>query len=715
MSATATSGAAEDEEKGLTDALRLGVHKGTDNRTKVSVIPPALPPNQCTRLPVVLCCVIDVSGSMDSEAKVKDATGKEESHGLTILDLVKHAVKTIIKCLQDTDYLSIVKYSDSAQVVTKLTKMNKAGKDSTIKKLEALATEGMTNLWDGLRTGLDVIRECTEIQAPKMNSGCLLFTDGVPNVIPPKGHQAMLQNYIDKYQELPCVINTYGFGYSLDSPLLVDLAAKGNGNFSFIPDSGFVGTIFVNSISNLACHVAKNCVLKISADPEKYDIEVYGHDASVTSWGAQIQLGSIMYGQNKDVVVRLAPKASAGNTVVDSTEQEQQEGKEPGQNDANDVVSASGGGADEPQYDLEYLSLRSKQVIRVSGDDALSTDDDANGTATQMSYFRLRACEVLRECMKDMKLNEMKAAQQKLKDFIKEISAAKQVAKEKYVQDLLKDLEGQAFEAISKKDFFDKWGKHYYPSLIFAHLQQYNNNFKDPGVQNYGGKLFNELRDKANDVFVKLPPPKPSVAKRQGGGGYGGFTYGGGGGGGAAAAAPVNMRAYYNVGGGCFHGDCNVRMADDSYKAVKHLCRNDVVFGGYAVQCVVKHECVDKKSSLTNVNGLLLTPYHPIMLGGEWMFPADVEFGHTRTYSNVDHVYNFVLSHGHTLEVNGVCACTLGHNFKSNQVIEHAYFGTNQVVDDLKKCQGWNNGVVALNKDAFQRDADDQTVYAMQI
>ena len=38
-------------------------------------------------------------------------------------------------------------------------------------------------------------------------------------------------------------ILTFGFGYSLDTMLLVDIAAKGHGCFSYIPDSGFVGTV----------------------------------------------------------------------------------------------------------------------------------------------------------------------------------------------------------------------------------------------------------------------------------------------------------------------------------------------------------------------------------------------------------------------------------------------------------------------------------------
>ena len=48
------------------------------------------------------------------------------------------------------------------------------------------------------------------------------------------------------------------------------------------------------------------------------------------------------------------------------------------------------------------------------------------------------------------------------------------------------------------------------PSLAGAHLLQLCYNFKDTGVQHYGGELFSTLRDSIDELFNKLPPPKPS-------------------------------------------------------------------------------------------------------------------------------------------------------------------------------------------------------------
>jgi len=82
-----------------------------------------------------------------------------------------------------------------------------------------------------------------------------------------------------------------------------------------------------------------------------------------------------------------------------------------------------------------------------------------------------------------------------------------------YIAALLQDLEGQVTEAFSRLDWYRKWGTHYLPSLLRAHQLQNCINFKDPGVQKYGGRIFEEQRDIADEMFLKLPPPTPSLVR----------------------------------------------------------------------------------------------------------------------------------------------------------------------------------------------------------
>jgi hypothetical protein len=94
------------------------------------------PPADTTRSPCDICCVIDTSGSMAVQAEIQNDTN--EKFGLSQLDLVKHAIKTIIHSLQPQDRLSLVSFANSATVLFQLTKMNEDGKSSALAALGRL-------------------------------------------------------------------------------------------------------------------------------------------------------------------------------------------------------------------------------------------------------------------------------------------------------------------------------------------------------------------------------------------------------------------------------------------------------------------------------------------------------------------------------------------------------------------------------------------------
>ena len=81
----------------------------------------------------------------------------------------------------------------------------------------------------------------------------MLFTDGQPNRSPPGGEIEALKRLNTK-----CPIHTFGFGYNLNSHLLYEMAKISSGMNCFIPDATFVGTVFVNAISNILTTAAYN-------------------------------------------------------------------------------------------------------------------------------------------------------------------------------------------------------------------------------------------------------------------------------------------------------------------------------------------------------------------------------------------------------------------------------------------------------------------------
>ena len=165
--------------------------------------------------------------------------------------------------------------------------------------------------------------------------------------------------------------------------------------------------------------------------------------------------------------------------------------------------------------------------------------------------------------------------------------------------------EGQVSKALEKPEWFNKWGKHYLPALILAHSLQICTNFKDPGLQSYGGKLFRQLQNQIDTIFIKLPPPEPSAR-------------------GESYVAPANMASYYNYGGGCIAGNCDVLMANHALKKVKDITKGDIVKTpnhASKVICVLKSKVDAKVDMIHFPRGLVITPFHPVKVDSQWQFP----------------------------------------------------------------------------------------------
>lgn len=239
-------------------------------------------------------------------------------------------------------------------------------------------------------------------------------------------------------------------------------------------------------------------------------------------------------------------------------------------------------------------------------------------------------------------------------------------------------------KAFEKQEWYNKWGKHYIPALLRAHILQICTNFKDPGLQIYGGELFKKLQNEIDTVFIKLPPPEPTIKQNN-------------------YVAPASMAAYYNYGGGCIHGECKVAMADGIIKRVKQIVKGDQVRAGNGqpatVLCVLRTDVGRVIEMASFESGLTITPYHPVRINGAWEFP--IQTG-KRVKMFVNCYFNFVLEGGHSLIVDGMECISLGHGLTDNAVVSHDYLGTNKIVEDLKAMEGWDNGLVTVG--GFQRD-----------
>jgi len=72
--------------------------------------------------PVDICCVVDISASMcQTAAGVSDGRTEYLELGYSLLDLVKHALKTIAKVLRPCDRLSLITFNEESKVLMQFT------------------------------------------------------------------------------------------------------------------------------------------------------------------------------------------------------------------------------------------------------------------------------------------------------------------------------------------------------------------------------------------------------------------------------------------------------------------------------------------------------------------------------------------------------------------------------------------------------------------
>jgi len=666
------------------------------------------PPNTPERLPADVCVVVDVSGSMQQEATIKTGIAREsEAPPLSVLDIVKHALKTLIHTMRAGDHLGIVAYSDYATIVLPLTEMSEAGQGLAAVAAESLNASGRTNMWDGLLSGLTMHAENPQRFAMR-SSSLMLLTDGVPDE-PAGGLRAALETYrIEQGGKLPCTVHTFGFGKELDSRLLNSLAHTGDGMYVFIPDASFVGTALVNCTSNSLVTMGRNAVLSLEPCAGCEISECIGHSVDSGS-GYKIALGSLQFGQSRDAVVYV--RAPAGHT--------------------GPFVNAT------LAYDL------AGQVEQVTADTSkqIVSADASQVAEIRAQELRLRFADLARQIVSSVGANgsDLALARPMIDSFV-----AKLTGDDPRIAGLREDIEGQVREATSRQDWYNGWGAHYLQSLARAHLIQQCNNFKDPGVQLYGGDLFQDVRDFADETFLKLPPPQvtdtagidmlqnmgfPADQARQ-----------------ALAAAhddvelaaqycmegiparppppqraaptgrpapAYDMRDFHNPAGACFSGVSRIALPGGAEKELRKLKKGDCVLtenGMTAkVVCVVETCTKGGQSQLVDVsNGLQATLWHPVRLNDKWVFPAKACPDKVVT-QDCKAVYNLVLDGGHVICIGGVWTVSLGHQLQDD-VVRHPYWGGEAVLEDLRRLRGWKQGKVTLGPNCVVRDASGQVV-----
>jgi Mg-chelatase subunit ChlD len=602
-----------------------------------------LNPNSTQICPVNIICVIDTSGSMSTDASI-DNGNESEKDGYTRLDHVKHCMNVIIKSLNEEDNLSIIKFDNIATLLFQLTKTDDAGKIKAHQCINTLYPEGGTNLYSGLQVGLYQLENIRNTN----NTNIIIFTDGESTTNPPRGLYSTFAMLLPTLNiKIPFTITTCGFGNNIDSQLLSSISNLCSGNFINISDSSMVGTVFVNYAANIKSTFLINSSLFIN--------------------DKKINVGTLLNNSTRDFLV-LIEDVTNFNIILK----------------INDIIITN------INFNVNY-----------NFDNSLSIP----------TFVRYQIIEKLLWTINNplIKLEDKEYELNRFYNNLKENYSTSQEVKN-YIEDYFQINEldnkgGQIKIAISNLTNYNKWGKTFIRSLIDAYNYQLCINFKDPGIQHFSGELTQSIKEKIELIFISLEPPIPSINysnKRK--------LYN------TSTTTPLyvdiqpddtppssgrslSMIDYYNARGGCIGGDSLILMHDNTTKKVSELKKDDIILlyksGNViydTIDCIVKIKT--DNIEICNINGLLITPWHPILLDDtKWTFPKDIC---KPIMTNLDYIYNLVLKNRNNVIINDNVVITLAHGI-NEPIAYHPYFGSENIINDLKKLGNYDNGLILIN------------------
>jgi len=597
--------------------------------------------------------VIDRSGSMHTQVEAKDRNGQNLENGLSIQDIVNHSAKTIVQTLDTQSRICIIKFDNVIDVVTPLMYATEINKIQIMTSIDTIKPGGQTNIWGALEKALQILDSRED---KSRNSAILMLTDGIPNVSPAQGEVETLKR-LRKTKNFTTPIYTFGFGYNLQTTLLYNLAKYSNGGNAHIPDGNMIATVFCNFIATILCSVVMNLQLHItpkqtnSASFNNLLVGDFAYNYDPINQKYIFDIGTIQLQQERNIVLNFEDK-------LDFTYY---------------YTYAIGG----KSYTSNVYSVNTDSISRYV------TNIDSNS-----HIYRATCVEYIRKMINSNRINNLLSTETSYNELVKLLEENKYSHSQPFVDGLLKNIKGdfanigQVKLAIDTK-YFRRWGEFYLDQLSRSLNQQIKPNFKDEGCM-FGGEVFEALVDKSSDIFNSLEPPTPSLAVQQ----SGNMFYRS-----LPSSAPISMASYNDPQGGCVDSYCKIAMFDGTSKFLKDVQKFDIIKSidennkivGAKVLCVVETLIESGYRNYVNINGALITPWHPIKFGlhgktETWWFPG--ELFSTYSYPSTSMI-TLVLENHHVMIINGLKCITLGHNFTNHTKLIHPYYGTNKVIENL--------------------------------
>lgn len=246
------------------------------------------------RTPVHFCVVLDNSGSMDSDSKMKN---------------VKKSLGHIVDILGSLDKVSIIAFSDVVEMVVERATVNGVHHKTAIcNRIDRIYSDGGTNLSAGILGA----RGCLQNGANE-KQGILLLTDGHANqgVTDEAGILRIIGSIIEEFPgtSISCV----GYGLDHNAEMLRKIASVGGGSYNIVQNAEDVATVFGDILGGLSSCAFQQ--VEVTLPPGLEQVTKYG-SRIVDGGGSRVLIGDLQTGNGAMIVARGCDIMSYGiNTV----------------------------------------------------------------------------------------------------------------------------------------------------------------------------------------------------------------------------------------------------------------------------------------------------------------------------------------------------------------------------------------------------------------
>uniref|UniRef100_J3NAA3 VWFA domain-containing protein n=1 Tax=Oryza brachyantha TaxID=4533 RepID=J3NAA3_ORYBR len=273
------------------------------------------PPAANSHVPIDVVVVLDVSGSMNDP--VVSSPAPESSHA-SRLDVLKAAMRFVVRTLDEGDRLSIVAFNDGLvkEYSTGLLDISGDGRSIAGRKVEQLEARGGTALMPALEKAIRILDERAGNSRSRLGF-ILLLTDG-DDTSGFRWSRDAIHGALSRYP-----VHTFGLGSAHDPEPLLHIAQESRGTYSFVEDENLdkiAGSLAVcvgglKTVAAVDTRVTLKAVELSGARIERIDSG--GFESRVACGGAsgEVVIGVLYAGEVKSFVVHLNVPASSSSSA----------------------------------------------------------------------------------------------------------------------------------------------------------------------------------------------------------------------------------------------------------------------------------------------------------------------------------------------------------------------------------------------------------------